>query len=326
MSSAWLAAPPPLESLRGGPEPARVGNVLFGTASWTDRTLLASRAFYPAVVRTPAQRLAYYARHFPVVEVDASYYALPSARNAQAWVDRTPADFVFGVKAFAALTQHPFEPMRLDKDINAALPATLRRARRLFARDVPPEVMDAIWERFRTALAPLAQAGKLSYVLVQMPPWFRPSDESRAYLAEVATRLAGLPLAVEFRQAGWLGERLRAPTLDFLRACHLTYVSVDEPQGTAASVPPIAEVTTPALAVVRFHGRRTDTWRKPGAGTHERFGYVYRPDELAQWVPRIRKLAAGARRVLVLMNNCHREAAVQNAKDLATLLSASAEA
>ena len=207
MSADWLVAPPPAESLRGGLEPARVGNVLLGTASWTDRTLLESRAFYPAVVRTPAQRLAYYARHFPVVEVDASYYALPSARNAQAWVDRTPADFVFGVKAFAALTQHPFEPMRLDKDIQAMLTAELRRTRRLFARDVPAEVMDVIWERFRIALVPLVQAGKLSYVLVQMPPWFRPGDESRAYLEEVAARLNGLPLAVEFREAGWLDDR-----------------------------------------------------------------------------------------------------------------------
>ena len=322
MNADWLVAPPPAESLRGGLEPARVGNVLVGTASWTDRTLLESRAFYPAIVRTPAQRLAYYARHFPVVEVDASYYALPSARNAQAWVDRTPADFVFGVKAFAALTQHPFEPMRLDKDIQAMLPAERRRTRRLFARDVPPVVMDVIWERFRTALVPLVQAGKLSYVLVQMPPWFPPSDENRAYLDEVATRLAGLPLAVEFRQSGWLGERLCDRTLDFLRARDFAYVSVDEPQGTPASVPPIAVVTTPTLAVVRFHGRRIDTWRKPGVGTHERFGYVYRRDELAEWVPRIRALAGEARQVLVLMNNCHREAAVQNAKDLATLLAA----
>lgn len=320
MSADWLAAPPPAESLRGGLEPARVGNVLIGTASWTDRTLLESRAFYPAVVKTPAQRLAYYARHFPVVEVDASYYALPSARNAQAWVDRTPPHFVFGVKAFAALTQHPFEPIRLDKDIQSLLPAEPRRARRLFARDVPPAVMDVIWERFRTALAPLVDAGKLSYVLVQMPPWFPPSDENRAYLDEVATRLVGLPLAVEFRQSGWLGERLRDRTLEFLRDRGLTYVSVDEPQGTPASVPPIAATTTPALAVVRFHGRRADTWRKAGATTHERFGYVYRPDELAEWVPRIRALAGEARQVLVLMNNCHREAAVQNAKDLTAQL------
>ena len=82
-STGWLAAPPPLPSLRRGPEPARIGNVLVGTASWTEKTLVASRAFYPAGVTTAEQRLRYYTRHFPVVEVDATYYALPSLENAR---------------------------------------------------------------------------------------------------------------------------------------------------------------------------------------------------------------------------------------------------
>jgi len=47
-----LAAPPPLPSLQRGPEPARIGNVLIGTASWTEKTLLASRTFYPPSVTT----------------------------------------------------------------------------------------------------------------------------------------------------------------------------------------------------------------------------------------------------------------------------------
>ena len=110
-----LAARPPLASLQGAPEPARAGNILVGTASWTERTLLQSKAFYPPAVKTPTDRLRYYARHFPVVEVDATYYALPSLRNTQAWAERTPADFVFGVKAFATLTGHPLEPKRLAR-------------------------------------------------------------------------------------------------------------------------------------------------------------------------------------------------------------------
>src|SRR5262249_23083779 len=90
--------PPPLEALRHGPEPARVGNVGIGTASWTERTLLESRSFYPSTVRNPEQRLGYYARHFPVVEVDSSYYAVPAPKTAEAWARRTPDDFLFGVK------------------------------------------------------------------------------------------------------------------------------------------------------------------------------------------------------------------------------------
>src|SRR5213594_3931567 len=284
-STGWLAAPPPLPSLGRGPQPARIGNVLVGTASWTEKTLLASRAFYPPRVTTAEQRLRYYTRHFPVVEVDSTYYALPSLENARRWADRTPPDFVFGVKAYAALTQHPVEPLRLDKDLQQALPE------------------------------------KLGYVLFQMPRWFIPGREAAAYLEQVTERLAGFRLAVEFRQPGWMAER--APrTLDFLRRTGLVYVSVDEPQGTAASVPPVAAATSEALSVVRFHGRRVETWTRPGVSTTERFRYLYRPEEPREWVDRIRGLAGKRRQVSALMNNCYRHYGVENAKDLAGLLAA----
>ena len=318
----WRTAPPPLPSLRRGPEPARIDNVLVGTASWTEKTLLASRAFYPPSVTTAEQRLRYYTRHFPVVEVDATYYALPSLEKARRWAERTPPDFVFGVKAYAALTQHPVEPLRLDKDLQQALPEKLRREKSVYARDVPPDVLDQIWLRFAAALAPLESAGKLGYVLFQMPRWFIPSRESDAYLERVAERLAGFRVAVEFRHSGWMTERRVPRTLDFLRATGLVYVSVDEPQGTAGSVPPVAAATSEALSVIRFHGRRVETWTRPGVSTTERFRYLYRPEELGEWVGRIRDLAGQSRRVCTLMNNCYRHYGVENAKDLAGLLAA----
>ena len=80
-----------------------------GTASWTDPTLIASGAFYPPTTKTAQDRLRFYAEHFDTVEVDSTYYALPSERNAQLWAERTPANFVFHVKAFALLTTHPAE-------------------------------------------------------------------------------------------------------------------------------------------------------------------------------------------------------------------------
>src|SRR5262249_57527564 len=97
-------------------------------------------------------------------------------------------------------------------------------------------------------------------------------------------------------------------------------VSVEEPQGTPASVPPLAEATSEELSVVRFHGRKQATWNKPGVSTTERFGYLYRKDELAEWLGRIRDLAGRSRQVHVLMNNCHQHYALQNPKDLAPLL------
>jgi uncharacterized protein YecE (DUF72 family) len=255
-----------------------------------------------------------------VVEVDATYYALPSPARAVAWAERTPTDFVFGVKAYAAMTGHPLEPARLDRDLQAELPAALRRQRSAYPRELPAAVLAEIWRRFAAGIAPLGDAGKLAYVLFQFPRWFAPSRESRAVLEELAVRLGGTPLAVEFRQAGWMAEDRRARTLDLLERLGLAYVSVDEPQGTPASVPPVAAATSDALAVVRFHGRRAASWTRAGASTTERFGYLYGGGELAEWLGRLRELSGRARDVHVLMNNCHRHYAVQNAKQLADLL------
>jgi uncharacterized protein YecE (DUF72 family) len=123
-------------------------------------------------------------------------------------------------------------------------------------------------------------------------------------------RLPGFPIAVEFRESGWLAPKRRERTLGLLRENGFIYACVDEPQGTRSSVPPLAEVTSPRLSVVRFHGRRGETWDQTGVSTTERFNYFYSEGELAEWVH-------------VLMNNCRGEFAVHNAKDLAFLLSSS---
>lgn len=320
--AAVLDAEPPLAALRKGPIPARVANVCVGTASWTDKSLIESATFYPPGVASAEDRLRYYARHFPVVEVDSTFYAPPSARNATAWVERTPSDFSFGVKAFAAMTGHPFAPSRLPSDLRAALTSDVARRPRVYARELPSEVRDEIWRRFRDGIAPLKEAGILRYVLFQFPKWFPCGRANRAYIEECQRRLPDHPLAVEFREPSWLTEAHADATLGFLRHHGLIYVSVDEPQGTRASVPPVAAVTADDLAVVRFHGRNAASWDRPGVGVGERFRYLYSEPELSEWRPRIAHLAGRSREVHVLMNNCHRHYAVQNAKDLAGILAA----
>ena len=299
--------------------PAEVRNIRIGTASWTDKTLIDSATFYPPGVVSPANRLRYYARHFLVVEVDATFYALPQARYADAWVERTPADFSFGVKAFAALTQHPFVPARLPPDLRLALRDHARR-RHVYARDLPGEIVDELWTRFRDGIAPLHTAGVLAYVLFQFPKWFPRTRPNLAYLEHCAERLPGYPLAIEFRQPSWLAERHAAATFAFLRERRFIYVVVDEPQGTAASVPPLAAATSEALSVVRFNGRNVTAWDRPGVSVHDKFGYLYDVDELRAWRAPIERLAAESRAVHILMNNCRHHYAVQNAKDLAEIL------
>src|SRR6185369_17757927 len=214
---------------------------------------------------------------------------------------------------------HPFVPARLPADLRAALGPELGRRPRLYPRDLPADVDVEIWRRFTSALAPLADAGLLGYVLFQFPKWFPRSRVSLAYLEHCAGRMP-YQIAVEFRDPSWLAGERAGRTFEFLRARHLAYVTVDEPQGTAASVPPIAEATTDELAVVRFHGRNVDLWTKPNVSTVEKFGYLYSKDELREWRPPIAQLARKARSVHVLMNNCRGAYAVQNAKELATIL------
>src|SRR5215813_12509890 len=100
-----------------------MGEIQVGTASWTDRTLIES-GWYPPEATNPAKRLGYYARQFPLVEVDATYYALPAERTAEAWAARTPAGFTFNIKAFSLFTQHPTPVTALPKDLRPAAEKT----------------------------------------------------------------------------------------------------------------------------------------------------------------------------------------------------------
>src|SRR6201994_1150230 len=164
-----------------------MGEVRVGTASWTDRTLIEA-GWYPPEANNPEKRLRYYARQFPLVEVDATYYALPAEQTARAWAERTPPGFTFNIKAFSLFTQHP-TPVR-------AFPADLREAAgaagkdRVYLKDVDPAVADAAWDRFLAALAPLRAAGKLGGILLQSPPWSPIGRARREYILACAQRAA----------------------------------------------------------------------------------------------------------------------------------------
>ncbi len=311
-------------AVRGaGASAERVGRsvVRFGTASWTDRTLTAPGVFYPPSATSAEARLRYYASCFSMVEVDATYYALPSRRTAMLWAARTPDDFVFDIKAHALMTGQPSEVARLPADLRAALPAAVAAKERIYAKDLPAEVDDAVWTMFLDALTPLRTAGKLGSILLQYPRWFGPSAAHRAALRAARERVGDGTAAVEFRNARWFDDGTRERTLALLAELELPFVMVDEPQGTASSVPPIVAVTTPRLAVIRFHGRRGDTWEARGVGVEERFRYLYDRRELEEWVPRIGEAAGEANEVHVIMNNCYGNYGTTNAAQMAALVS-----
>jgi len=295
--------------------------ILVGACSWTDKSLIACNCFYPPEAKTPEARLRFYASRFPIVEVDSTFYGLPTDANAALWVERTPPQFVFDVKAFRLLTHHPTPPEMLPRDMREALGDLARQKPNLYYRDFPQPIRDDVWQRFADALLPLDSAGKLGVVLFQFPPWFLPGRDSSAYILETQERLPQYRVAVEFRNERWLSDENRARTIDFMRAHNLPLVCVDEPQGLPSSVPPIAEATAD-VAVVRFHGRNREMWERKGAATSDRFDYLYSEDELREWVSPIERLADAAREVHVLMNNCVRDKAVVNANQIRMLLGA----
>jgi uncharacterized protein YecE (DUF72 family) len=302
--------------------PPTGGTIRIGTASWTDPTMTARGVFYPDGADTAEERLGYYASRFPIVEVDATYYALPSKRTAELWVERTPPDFTFDIKAHALMTGQPTETKRLPKDLREALPVELAEKPRIYAKDLPDELRDQVWSWFIEALDPLREANQLGSILLQYPRWFFTSSENRDAIEEATGRLrdAGLLGAVEFRSASWFNDKNIDRTLNFLGDRRIPLVVVDGPQGFKSSVPPVIAAPSPELAIVRFHGRRSATWEAKGVQTVERFRYLYDTDELADWAPRVRELAARASDTHVLFNNCYANYGASNALELAQVL------
>jgi uncharacterized protein YecE (DUF72 family) len=296
----------------------RSKNIFIGTASWTDKTLIESGRFYPKEANNAEARLRYYAENFPIVEVDSTYYYPPSDQAVDAWVNRTPDEFTFHIKAWSLLTKHPTRPNSLAPDLRET--ATERKGKFLYASHLPDETMDEVWRRFAASLMPLHSTGKLGVIHFQYPEWFMPGTESRNYIVECQERLHNYRIAVEFRNSLWFEERKLERTLEFLRSHDIPVTSVDMPQGFRSSMPPIAAATAKDLAYVRFHGRNTEQWDKPQEIATPRFAYKYTQEELAPWVPKLKELANQAKEVHVLMNNCYQDYAVQNARDLGELL------
>jgi uncharacterized protein YecE (DUF72 family) len=275
---------------------AQQSRILVGTCNWADH-----ERFYPTGIK-PTDRLSHYARHFPLVEVDSTFYTLMPARNFEGWAKRTPPGFTFNVKAYRALTKH-------NRDLDG--------------KPLDPKASD--FEKFDFEIEPLREAGKLKAIHFQFPPWFTASEENLDHLDTCRAAFPNDLIAVEFRHRSWFSEERAERTLDFLRAHEMAHVIVDAPQVGNATVPPVVAVTNPALAIFRFHGRNRRTWYVKGAVTSaDRYDYLYSRAELTEWLPPILAVAGEAEEVHVLLNNNRSNYAVTNAFDFRDLLGAEA--
>ncbi len=269
--------------------------ILVGTCNWADH-----KEFYPPELergRRQREKLDYYARFFPLVEIDTSFYGIPKPEVVDGWIGRTPENFRFNIKAFRSLTRHEREG----------------------GRPRPPtddEVRD-----FLAALSPLRDSGRLGAVHYQFPPWFTNKPEAREVLLETRDRHPDDIVAIEFRHRSWFDHDAWPATEDLLRELDCVYVGVDAPQLGSGTAPPILAITSPRLCIARFHGRNRTTWYRPDGPTSDyRFNYLYTPAELEEWVPAIREAAARGTPVHVLLNNNRSNYAVVNAFDFGALL------
>jgi uncharacterized protein YecE (DUF72 family) len=262
--------------------------VRLGTCSFADEGLL--KAWYPRGVSTSRARLRYYAERFDTTEVDSPYYHLPDPGVTRNWAERTPPEFTFHVKAHKTMTFHEGEPT------------------------------DDAFAEFRASLRPLELSGKLRAVLLQYHPRFTKSAEALTELERTPERLVPLVPLVEFRHRSWMEPEERADTLAFLERTGLAYVSVDTPMTRASNVVARHAAATHAVAYVRFHGRNEKTWNIKAERSSERFNWMYAPEELAEWVPKLGRLAEEADEVYAMFNNNRDDFAPRSAMILRDLL------
>lgn len=292
------------------------GRVLVGAGSWSERTLVHETRWYPRRSMRAAERIAYYAARFPLVEIDATARFPPTPDLCRQWVERTPDGFTIDVQGWTLLTGGATLPDSLWEDLRDEVRPEVRDRRRLYLGHLTPAGRSEAWARFRHALRPLHEAGRLGAVVLRYPSWLQPGETGRAMLAEARNELGDLPAVAELTHPRWLDGRACEETLGFLEDSGLGFVCVDRPPD--AGRPVVA--TTGDVGFVRFPGRNPGTWDEPDLSIGERFAYRYGEEELAAWVPAVREMAASAEKVHVVFSNTFRDDAVTNAADLLRLL------
>jgi uncharacterized protein YecE (DUF72 family) len=293
--------------------PDRVAAVRIGTCSWADEAL--SKHWYPPGT-PPRERLAYYAERFSTVEVDSTFYRVPTEQMVRGWADRTPDGFVMHVKAFGLMTRHPVRLEQVPPDLRDGLPVDDRGRVDRPSR----EARAAVFKEFLDALAPLRDAGKLGGLLFQMPPYVTWKASSLDYLEWAREQIGDDAFLFEPRHRSWYAEDTRDELLRWLEARRMTWVVVDAPKVDAGNVPATLVAATTPLAYVRFHGRNAGTWNSRGGSAATRFDYLYSEDELREWVGPLRELAGEAEEAYAFFNNNNQTNGVAQAPAGAMLL------
>jgi len=262
--------------------------IQIGLTGWSDHPLISPDA---------KRRLEDYAGHFPVVEMDTSFYAIPPEKNILSWLEKTPDMFQFIPKAHATMTKHK----NWFEEFNS---------------------IGEMFDTFNTRFNPMIARGKIKAFLFQFPPYFDCKRENIEYLRTVRKEMEGLPVAIEFRHPSWLNEKYKDQTLAFMKEMNFIHVVVDQPQTPHNSVPRTPIATNPSKTLFRLHGRNyagwlgehTENWRKV------RTLHDYSDKELEEIKDLTEKLEKDSKEVTVIFNNNSGGHAAKNAKTLQNML------
>ncbi len=255
--------------------PLRIGTSGYSYTEWTDS------GFYPAGTKT-GDMLGLYMRHFPVVELNYTWYQMPRADAMARITAKVPADFRFAAKLTRTLTHE-----RSEKWQEHLL-------------------------QYRRGIAPLEQ--HLAAILVQLPPDFIRNEKNRSYLGKLLDGLHGLPVAVEFRHASWAVDRVFAE----LERRRITLVAVDLPVYPEC-FPALDVVTNSDFFYARFHGRNVKGWSS--ANMQKKFDYDYSSQELRDWAAGpLHRMIRNSSGGIIFFNNHVRAQAPRNAKKLQRLV------
>jgi uncharacterized protein YecE (DUF72 family) len=286
--------------------------IVVGTSSWSDPGFV--EHWYPKGL-SARDRLEFYAERFDAVELNSSFYAIPSISTVEGWVERTPPGFRFDVKLHRLLSHHASRLKELPPELREDA-ETNERGRVLLDQ----ALLDEMVRRTAEAMKPLADAGKLGSYLLQLTPAFDPRENELDELAPVIAGLAPAPVAVEFRRRSWASPKRFESVLEWLSAHDAVFVCVDTPPGDHVPIfPAIDAVTSDSLAYLRCHGRNTEGYLH-GRSVAERFDYDYSQKELEEISERAGSLAEEAEQVHVMFNNNARELAPKAARALRGIL------
>jgi len=237
--------------------------------------------FYPEGTGS-GNYLEFYSRYFQTVEINSTYYKLPSPYLFFNLLKKTPDGFIFSCKAHSSMTH--------DRDAD-----------------------EDTFNSFIKSVDILKEAGRLGAVLFQFPYSFYFNKNNLGYIEKIKSKFSETDIVCEFRNSLWLNSEV----CSFLGKLDIGFCNVDEP--SLSKLLPPTNIVTNGVFYLRFHGRNKDKWWKHDEA-FERYDYMYKQEELEEWVHKIKDASAKVKKSLIYFNNHYKAKAVKSARMLMNLL------